>query len=490
VATRLLLTAANFSDRVRYQLACHPSNATHGAMISHHSVEGLPWRERLRNWTRWTFPTGKENGNTKKFDPKQPPKVLLGTTAQPQKTSARVKRPKSTLKKTPAAKKSETDDGLVYWSPALFTQTSVLMGNVIHSSLDPAMSVSPKTLTSKWIVHSFSTHLPNLSRVLSKFCQKQDNEILQQLVLHFQPNPFYVKPDTSTQGIGAAVLSAFPPIEMIFDIADDEFKTAKLKHVHAVVDESNADVMLPGNAVDLRFHQRKISSLRKRYIDPIQEFLKKSQLALAGAGVLETPPSITLPISRHICHEPGFKLLNRKTWKMNKREREKDHHEVEYLFTGLQVRQTIIFEIQGWRLLYTSIEAGKAGGRRGELRLRPSMDGKVMTEEELREMAYKLAHMLGDTGTEDHVLKETRRVPILDEKDRLVRRFVTKEAKANTTFKYFGKRPLDEMEEETSRVKGKNKDFRKNQKEVKTTEAAKLGDVVKSADFDDGKDNS
>jgi hypothetical protein len=98
--------------------------------------------------------------------------------------------------------------------------------------------------------------------------------------------------------------------------------------------------------------------------------------------------------------------------------------------------------------------------------------------------------MLGDTGTEDHVLKETRRVPILDEKDRLVRRFVTKEAKANTTFKYFGKRPLDEMEEETSRVKGKNKDFRKNKKEVKTTEAAKLGDVVKSADLDDGKDNS
>jgi hypothetical protein len=435
-------------------------------MISYHSVEGLPWRERLRHWTRWTFPTGKENGNTKKFDPKQPPKVLLGTTAQSQKTPASVETP--TSKYRPAAMKSKTNDGLAYWSPALFTKTSVLIGNVIHSSLDPAMSVSPKTLTSEWIVHSFSTLLPNLSRVLSKFGRKQDNENLQQLVLHFQPNPFYVKPDTSTRGIGAAVLSAFPPIEMIFDIVDDEFKTAKLKHVHAIVDESNADVMLPGNAVDLRFHQRKISSLRKRYIDPIQEFLKKSQLALAGAGALETPPSITLPISRHICHEPGFKLFHRKTWEMSRREREKDHHEVEYLFTGLEVRQTIIFEIQGWRLLYTSIEAGKAGGRRGELRLRPSKYGEVMTEEELKEMAYKLAGMLGDTGREDTALKETRRVPILDEKDGLVRRFVTKEAKANATFKYFGKRPLDEEVEE------KKEDPKKKKKKVGVTGAAKL----------------
>jgi len=106
-----------------------------------------------------------------------------------------------------------------------------------------------------------------------------------------------------------------------------------------------------------------------------------------------------------------------------------------------------------------------------------------MTEEELKEMAYELAGMLGDTGREDPTLKEIRRVPILDEKDGLVRRFTTKEAKANATFKYFGKRPLDkEVEEKTKGSKEKKK--------AKAREAAELNDnVAKSANDLDRKDD-
>jgi hypothetical protein len=475
VATRYLLGSGNFSNRVRYQLACHPSKPTHGAMISHYSVEGLPWRERLRHWTRWTFPTGKENFYTNKLDPKQPPRVLISPPLEPQEAPISEERPAS--KHTPAANKSETNDSLAYWTSDLFTKTSVLMGSVIHSSLNPAMSVSPKTLASEWVVHSFSTLLPNLSRVLNKCSLKRGNQNLQQVVLQFQPNPFYMKSGPATQSIGAAVLSAFPPIEMTFDIADDEARTATLKHMQAIVEESNVDVMLPGNAVDLRFHQRKTSRWRKKFGDQIQEFLKKSKLSLAGTGPLEPPPSITLPISRHICHEPSFNLFDRKTWEMNRREREKDVHEVEYLFTGLEVRQTLGFEYQGWLLLYTSIEAGRSGGRRGELRLRPTKHDKVMTEEELTEMAYKLAEMLGDTSKEDPKVKAVRRVPLLDENDGLVRRKVTKEAKANATFKYFGKRLLD----------GEGSGVRS---ERRVTEAAELDNAVsKSGDKGDGKDS-
>jgi hypothetical protein len=244
---------------------------------------------------------------------------------------------------------------------------------------------------------------------------------------------------------------------MIFDITDDNAKSVKLKYIQAVVHEGKKDVMLPGSAVDLRFHQRTTSKLKRRYIDQVEDFLKRSNLEVAGNAPLETPRSITLPISSNICREPGFKLLDGKDSKTSS-EHMKDVRDVEYLYAGLEIQRTRAFTYSGWLLLYTSCEAGKAGGARGELRLRPRKHGEVMQEEDLVWFAYRVARVItsGGEGDDDKAMfneaaikrvaaKDSRTLPPARSPAMLVRQVTSKEPEEPWYFgdKYFAKRPLE-----------------------------------------------
>jgi hypothetical protein len=306
------------------------------------------------------------------------------------------------------------EDEKAYWGSDLFTETSVLFGSILHSPLQPLSNpVSAKTLATDAVARTFSSHVPIVSRLLSKAETKRDEQYwksgspmvkkyaVEHLVVHFQPNPFYIPPTTkgeATRGtLGPAALSAFPPIEMLFDIEDDEVKSAKLKYIQAVTHESKKDVMLPGSAVDLRFQQRTTTRLKRRYIDQVEDFLKKCNLNLKGQKRLATPPSIILPISSTICREPGFKVLDGKASKPSSDTGE-DIRDVEYLYTGLEIRKTRAFNYNGWHLLYTSCEAGRAGGARGELKLRAKKDAEVASEEDLLQFAYQLARIITEGG--------------------------------------------------------------------------------------------
>ena len=392
---------------------------------------------------------------------KHPPTILLSVPAE-----GRGKLKPGRIKKTKATKEGEPPN----WSPDLFTETSVLFGSVLHSPTQPISApISAEMLADDSIVQTFSSHVPNISRLLSKSHTKLDEKeaehVVRRVVVHFQPNPFYVPPTIKGKirrgPLGPATLSAFPPIEMVFDIADNPSRTAKLKYIQAVVNEGKKDVMLPGSAVDLRFHQRTTSRLKRRYIEQVEDFLKKSHLDLAGDRPLETPPSITLPISRHICRPPSFKLLDGKDSKPND-ETAKDIRDVEYLYTGLEIRRTRAFNYRGWLLLYTSSEGGRAGGARGELRLRPIKHtpekggAEIMQEEDLVKFAYRIARSITKGGDDEDafhepvikrvlVERDTRVLPPLRAPDMKVRPVTTAEIDKPWYFgdKYFAKRPLE-----------------------------------------------
>jgi len=406
------LTAGDFSDRVQYELATHTPDSGKGALITYPLVKGLPWRERLRNWSRWTSPTSQNNlfPVELNLDPnKSPPTTILTAPAKP--------REKLKPGRTKKAKPTGQEDEMTYWGSDLFTETSVLFGSILHSPLQPMSNpVSPKMIATDSVVHTFSSHVPHISRLLSKADTKRDaqfwksgtpmveKQVLERLVVHFQPNPFYIpstaKGEAMRGPLGAAALSAFPPIEMLFDIEDDAAKSAKLKYIRAVTHESKKDVMLPGSAVDLRLQQRTTTRLKRRYIDQVEDFLKKSNLNLKGQKHLATPPSIILPISSTICYEPGFKVLDGKASKASSKAGE-EIREVEYLYTGLEIRKTRVFNYKGWVLHYTSCEGGKAGGARGELRLRARKDGEVASEEDLFQFAYEVARIITEGGEGD-----------------------------------------------------------------------------------------
>ena len=185
---------------------------------------------------------------------------------------------------------------------------------------------------------------------------------------------------------------------MIFDVEEDD--SIKLKYTEAIVHESKKDIMIPGGAVDLRFQQRTASRLKRRYLEQVENFVDASRLSLGTASFLKTPPSITLPISSNICREPGLKLLHGKDPKAGS-DVATDVRDVEYLYTGLEYQQTRVFRYDGWLLLYTSCEGGRVGGARGELRLRPNQNGKVMPEDQFVAFAYKMARLITEGGSAD-----------------------------------------------------------------------------------------
>lgn len=399
---------------------------------------------------------------------KRPPTTIL---TAPAKSREKLK-PGRTKKAKPVGQEDET----TYWGSDLFTETSVLFGSILHSPLQPMSNpVSAKMLAKDTVAHTFSSHVPNISRLLSKADTKRDEQswkggspivkknVLENLVVHFQPNPFYIpstaKGEVMRGSLGAAALSAFPPIEMLFDIEDDAAKSAKLKYIRAVTHESKKDVMLPGSAVDLRFQRRTTTRLKRRYIKQVEDFLKKSNLNLKGQKRLATPPSIILPISSTICREPGFKVLDGKASKASS-EAGEDFRDVEYLYTGLEIRKTRIFNYKGWVLLYTSCEGGKAGGARGELKLRARKDAEVASEEDFLQFAYQVARIITEGEGDDKGMFELPLLRTVQARDTrklgnnrsppLLVRQVTSESPEGWHFgdKYVAHRPLQGSRDE------------------------------------------
>jgi hypothetical protein len=174
---------------------------------------------------------------------------------------------------------------------------------------------------------------------------------------------------------------------MRFDI-DPDTEDTELKDIRALVHQSRTDIMLPQNLVDIRFEQLTISRLQRRYLEQVKEYILKSK---SSSGKLVDPfPAITLPVSGHLIRQLGSKSKTSKQPPLAQ-----DDHEVDYLFTGLEIRSTLEFQWSGWDLDYTFIKAGRAGGTRSELRLRPIRNGERVGEEAFVRNAYLIADIIG-----------------------------------------------------------------------------------------------
>lgn len=218
--------------------------------------------------------------------------------------------------------------------------------------------------------------------------------------------------------------------------------------------------MLPYNNIDVRFQQRTTSRLDQNSIEPVRDYIQQSDLKMSGSKLLQTPPSIRIPIDSHLCRGPGPSLLGEVDSKGDKIPKS-NVREVEYLFAGLEIRSTLSFEYRSWLLRYTSIEAGKAGGRRSELALRPSRDRKPAVEKDLIKMAYELASEFGDQGNESLVSEasRSRRVDFDSDSDsnpEMTRKLPTDGLVGFSRFKYFARNialdseALDELGERES----------------------------------------
>jgi hypothetical protein len=107
----------------------------------------------------------------------------------------------STLDAKPAQNPKDqatSDTENPYWKPEFFTETSALLGSVLHTHANA--SIKTPINTKSEATTAFVTHVPNLSRFFSNkgINMPKGGERTNQLVLRFVPNPFFLPAVPST----------------------------------------------------------------------------------------------------------------------------------------------------------------------------------------------------------------------------------------------------------------------------------------------------
>lgn len=381
VARRLLLTSYGSGQRELTQLGCSDAPESLVA-VSYHGTENMSWRDRLQQWVRLISPTPlrAQQGMAGSWSELQPGKDVVNST---------ITTP-DTIENTPSAIEPSSDHPK--WSTRTFTSTTATVGHILHSV--PSTTPTPEIHTSSPFDLStshttiFRPFTLNLSRFL-RSTQLPPPTTTSSLVMKFLPSPWA----TATTTRGTDAVGAFPALEFNFEVLtkDSEDKGLELRDVLAVTETTKRDVMLPALPLDLRFRQRTTATLRNGgEVPQIREFLEASQLDI-NKGRLETPPGLTVPIAKHLVSVSGTTVsgttgATESTTTAGDVPIGEEEVEVQYLFAGLEYRNTLTFKsaFRGFTLRYTSVEGGKADGRRSELFLLPSKTTSVDPEEATR----------------------------------------------------------------------------------------------------------
>lgn len=334
--------------------------------MKYHLVNGLSWRDRLRHWVRWTSATSKLSEPLKGPDVNS---LQQATNVSDTVKMTEIEKPFSTnsaglpvsadlfVEEISEKKFQETSNkpsGYTYWDLNTFTETSAMVGHILYEA-PVTNEVSTKLVQDGAAQRTIFHPAPgNVSRLFGSIPLLHDLPTTS-LVLRFIPSPW--------TAAGPEVLASLPPVEMRFTV-NPNTKTLRFKDVIAVVESTASDVKLPDRILDIRFQQKtmtRLLGLHHHQLPQISEFIEASQLNLMR-GRLETPPGLILPIATHLYNGPILEALKNSV---------DESISADYIFGGLEYRSTLAFDFKGWQLLYTSVEAGKADGRRAELSLRP-----------------------------------------------------------------------------------------------------------------------
>ena len=256
-----------------------------------------------------------------------------------------------------------------YWIEDVIYQDSAILGHVVfptpkneadRTSASPTSHLSGLQPRLTKIHTDFVTQVPGLVSLVDDIglenphTKTRDEELL---VIRLFPS--------SKNILLPQIIKAMPDLEIRI-ICDDKTKTTQIQKV-SLVRREELGLLLPQNTVDLHFTHERCIHARSGSIDPsIELFIQNSNLDIWGPGRLKTPTDLTLSIPPHALgnvNDPSF------TAKLKK-------NELQYTFASLEHRSEMEIPFSQPKshaeLTYTTIEAGKIGGRRNELSLRQS----------------------------------------------------------------------------------------------------------------------
>lgn len=402
VASRLIISYYTDFHKELPLMGLRRTNSSE-ALIRCDDLDSLSWYDRLRQWVRRTTATAKTRQNefpsnshftsidgvnkalpTLVASISRTGRMSLENEVLPEKRPAK----QGSNKKGPKKNVVEPPSNHIWRAP--YTTSHVILGQVLHEKPDAQpieiLPASGDVLISKYQI--FSTMVPNLPVLMESMrASNPDIEptVTESVEMRFEPSPLADE--------GAKAFQAFPMIQMRFGIEEIDYSTRNLtlKDISALADFSTTDVMLPDRPVDIRFLRRKTYRGRLRRLigpdAPVSKFLEASKLNLIDG--IKTPPSLKIPMDSYMCKD-------KKAWLPRKSD--SNIMDVEYMFSGMDIKKRMRFDFNGWTLIYTDITSGKAGGRQREVRLRPTLttpSADAIDEEEFVKAAFQLTDIVG-----------------------------------------------------------------------------------------------
>ncbi|KAL1634284.1 hypothetical protein SLS58_010726 [Diplodia intermedia] len=292
---------------------------------------------------------------------------------------------------------------LSYWQPSALTEFYATFGNVLHKPPPNNDSLSPISLPnilehgghpSRVFLHTvpgFSPLLQHLATYtrLNRHANEQMNP--DALLFRFMPSPWDLEDPSS--------LEDFPDLGFRVELAKKTGK-ARFQGLGLTTRERTIDVLMPGKPVDVRFTQREVLWTNK-VLDlstEVRDYLSNISTNIDLGGSIWAPLTLTIRI-------PAWVVKNSEKYSSLPVQYTDRGKEIvkQFIFTAVEHRQMCRYDLpdSNQRVSYTSVEGGRFGGRRGELRVRlrrPARDLEQLQEQvpDLVDGALNVASMIDD----------------------------------------------------------------------------------------------
>ena len=276
----------------------------------HHEKRNMSWRDELFKWTRHVCPTGRS----------------LPSRLEPLKLASGLSLPKPPCP---------------IQSSGHATRTSATFGHILQAQ-------NKKSGPGRRMLSPVVPHPAALTAIAP------DDQPIHQaaaIILKFTPDPTD-SPDTSNTPD-----SVIPQVHLRLPIDPDTdmslFRFPPNSTLNGIIPSHTRDALFPTENVDVRITQEHVLPLDVHQ-PSLQDFLSASEFDLLE-GRLRTPSQVTFTVPSNPEGESSSQT-----------------QQVLYMFTGLEIHQTVETAWKSNTLRYTSIEAGRYGGQRQELSLHPS----------------------------------------------------------------------------------------------------------------------
>ena len=271
----------------------------------------------------------------------------------------------------PLCKPTEVDADCRIWQPRTQKALSAQIGALVHAPdrlkllTNPALRKKTYLQQDTPLISSSqgSQVLFDRSGVLKTLGDMVHGQpdVREEIYINLQPESVIGEADISHHDL---------PLLEIHVGLDQKANTTSPPRIRLTLRRVTFDLMLPKSAADLRLEARALIAPARDNPRAVAEYLHQGNLDIWGSDRLSMPENLDLVVPRFAC-QASMPRPN-KSREQTRRAQAVDLWspvKVRYRFSHLEHWSSLHMLYQGFPLVYTTIEAGQAGGRRNELRL-------------------------------------------------------------------------------------------------------------------------